>query len=227
MTDSSTPTNQHRSPQNGAVSIWPNEIWAYHATKTNIGDIVTSTGNYDFHLTKSEAGIDWLGNGIYLFPNLKHAIRWAEMGVEHWKWSSASIVKFSVKLGNCLDLTEYGATNSLIAGYKVLEIACALDGSPLPENTGHINGSPMDRFLDCAVLNVMRVINVSQTGSLFADDEKSAPKGSPFDTIICAFTDGEPPYPGAALRDKTHLQIAVLSQSCLSSPSIVYRTDEA
>jgi hypothetical protein len=213
MTTTTTSTS-HQPPIkiSEAVLLWPSSLIAYHATPRDFAEVVTSSGKYDFRFAKSDEGIDWLGDAVYLFPSRSHAIRWAKYGLQLWGWSRGAVVGISVNLGECLDLTQYGATDILVKSYKALNAACAAAEWSMPENTGFKDGSPMDRALDCAVLNTLN------NAAKWSERNRHIK----YDTILCAFTDGEPPYPGSAFRDKTHLQIAVTNHRCFSDPFLAW-----
>jgi hypothetical protein len=60
----------------------------------------------------------------------------------------------------------------------------------------------LQRFLDCAVFESLHVV--------FASDGQD-----PFDSVRCAFEEGEPSFSGSAIRDKTHVQICIRNLDCI------------
>ncbi len=58
------------------------------------------------------------------------------------------------------------------------------------------------RKLDCAVINLLHEFRK------FADRPA-------YDTVRGAFVEGEDLYPGAMIREKTHIQIAVVNPECI------------
>ena len=39
--------------------------------------------------------------------------------------------------------------------------------------------------------------------------------GEPFDSVRCAFEEGEPSFPGSGILDKTHIQICIRNPICI------------
>ncbi len=69
-------------------------------------------------------------------------------------------------------------------------------GTPMPVNKGN------NRALDCAVIKYIHQINKIL--------------GRPaYDTIRCAFPEGEEAYPGAMITSRLHIQICVCNQDCI------------
>ena len=77
----------------------------------------------------------------------------------------------------------------------VIELGLCLD---LPSNSK----DELRRNLDCAV--VRRLHTILETQKLPA-----------IDTLKGVFTEGEPVYPGAGFREKTHIQVAVRNPQCI------------
>lgn len=145
---------------------------------------------------------DWLGTGIYFWEwGLERAYEFANVQKERGgKVTNPSAIGALIQLGNCLDLTDTRFTRDLAAFFPGWKQATLASGQPLPQNKG---GPPFwkGRFLDCAVLN--------------AYVETMALAGVHFDTVRCAFVEGEPVFEGAGLRMESHIQIAVRNPSCI------------
>lgn len=103
---------------------------------------------------------------------------------------------------NCLDLTDLGAARELKRSHAGLVAIAAAAGYALPVNSGAKNGIPLYRRLDCAVID-----------HLHAMRERFKKPG--YDTVIGAFEEGSEIYPGAALREETHVQIAVRTPAAI------------
>ena len=69
-------------------------------------------------------------------------------------------------------------------------------GEKMPRNKGN------NRALDCAVIQYIHKSNTL----------KGTP---PFDTIRCAFPEGDEVYPGSAITARLHIQICVLNLNCI------------
>ena len=58
------------------------------------------------------------------------------------------------------------------------------------------------RYLDCAVIEYLHYFN-------------SISDLQPYDSVKTAFLEGNPLYPGAGFREKTHVQICVRNPNCI------------
>ena len=67
---------------------------------------------------------------------------------------------------------------------------------PLPVNT------EANRALDCAVIKFIHEANKMQ-------------RKQPYDSIRCAFPEGEEAYPGAKITSRLHIQICVCNPDCI------------
>lgn len=177
-------------------------VLAYHGCDRNVGEALLS-GKSQFRSSKNEH--DWLGHGIYFWENNpKRALDWAKFMSTHEKFKDRVKEPFAVgaiiDLGNCLDLTEAISLEMVEVGYQSLSALFDLEGKALPENkpVGSDDEDLIRRNLDCAVIN--HVHNLRKSGGRPA-----------FNTVRGAFYEGEPLYPGAGIRRKTHIQIAVRS----------------
>lgn len=152
------------------------------------------------HLNSSENDYDWLGSGIYFWVD-SYERAW------HWAQSSSSIqdpyvIGAFIDPGLCLNLTDFGINEELRTAYQLLEQTFVGLGQPLPKNTLNHQGTLMLRRLDCAVINFLHQLRVEQ--------------GQPaFDTVYGVFEEGESLFPGSALKEKTHVQLAVRNPQTL------------
>ncbi len=104
--------------------------------------------------------------------------------------------------GLCLNLTDFGINEELRTAYQLLEQTFAGLDQPLPKNTLNHQGTLMLRRLDCAVINFLHQLRAEQ--------------GQPaFDTVYGVFEEGESLFPGSALKEKTHVQLAVRNPQTL------------
>ena len=58
------------------------------------------------------------------------------------------------------------------------------------------------RDLDCSVIEQIRMFKIDHNDN-------------PFDSVRGVFVEGDPPYPGAEFRAKTHIQICVCNPNCI------------
>lgn len=83
---------------------------------------------------------------------------------------------------------------SKCGSHATLSKLAAAAGTELPRNEG--GSDSLLRNLDCAVIQQLHEIR----------QQNDQP---PIDTVRGIFTEGEPAYPGAGFREKTHTQICV------------------
>ena len=147
----------------------------------------------------SDNDYDWLGPGIYFWEsNPERALNWAKRRLKNP--DGGFVVGAVIELGFCLDLTTQSATAALLQSFHRLEAAAKLARAPMPRNSD--DQDQLRRYLDCAVIRTLH-----QT---LADEGAHA-----LDTVKGVFVEGDPIYPGAAIRDLTHSQIAVVNPACI------------
>lgn len=176
----------------------PNLVIGFHGCSKSTYDKVIHDGQ---ELKSSENSFDWLGHGIYFWEhNLQRAKEWAERRYE----KDAAVVGAVIDLGNCLNLTDSASADYLKNGYNALNVLCNLAGVELPKNKDSQKTKDiLLRDLDCAV-----ILQIQDLYSL--EDGKPA-----FDSVRGVFIEGEPPYPGAAFSEKTHIQLCVCNPNCI------------
>ena len=150
---------------------------------------------------------DWLGAGMYFWENNpRRGLEWA---VERSKQPKSRIkdpfvVGAVIDLGFCLDLTTSEAAAKIKTAYDSLVKAYEKSGKPLPVNKDELRPE-----LDCAVVNWLHYIR-EQDGA------------EAFQSVKGVFIEGNPIYPTAKFREKTHIQIAVREPKCIKG---VFRVD--
>lgn len=150
-------------------------------------------------LSQSTNDYDWLGNGIYFWKNsYERALEWAQ---RFKKEQGPSVIGAVIDLGLCLNLSDYGCTRVLMNSYHLLCNECNLTNTPYPQNSGKNEDKPFRR-LDCAVIERLHRLN----------EEIGIP---PYDSVRGVFFEGEPIYPSAGFRDKTHIQLCVRNPNCI------------
>jgi hypothetical protein len=116
------------------------------------------------------------------------------------------VVGAIIDLGNCLDLTTEAGIHAVSESYSVLVEMSHASGKPLPQNSGG-TADLLLRRLDCAVIKTLRSIVERRR-----EEDQSV---APIDTVRGLFVEGEPAFPGAGIRSKTHVQIAVVNPACV------------
>ncbi len=154
------------------------------------------------HLSRSTNKWDWLGPGTYFWVDSpQRAMEWAttRMRMPGSKITTPYAVGALIHAGRCLNLTDCGATEEIMLAYKSLKKMSKASRSPLPENDRNDDfGTPVRRSLDCAVLQTVHQL-------------RKQDKQPPYDTVMGVFEEGGPLFEGSAIRERTHIQIAVLN----------------
>lgn len=147
------------------------------------------------HLTASENAYDWLGSGVYFWvDSFARAYHWAESGKSGIR--DPYVIGAFLDPGYCLDLTDFGATPQIKRAYELFVDTQRAAGVEVPANTISQNGTFLVRKLDCAVINFLHKI-------------REANAQSTFDTVYGVFEEGSALFQNSALKEKTHIQIAV------------------
>jgi hypothetical protein len=154
----------------------------------------------------SENTYDWLGSGVYFWEaNPDRALDWARQRAIRKNSKGGTdvepyVVGAVIDLGFCLDLISANGSRAAELAYLGLQRDLIRVGGKIPQNSG--GEDLLHRKLDCMVINF-----------LHQSREKSGEQ--PFDTVRAVFTEGEPLYPTAGFRRKTHIQICVRNPECI------------
>lgn len=169
------------------------DVLAFHSCDRKLG-LRLVNGTDEIRLSNN--AWDWLGPGIYFWEqDPSRALEYATDASEgKQKNKTAPEVPFVIgaiiQLGNCLNLVESTALSILSTAYAGLEELTGRMGIPMLANRGE------NRALDCAVIKYIHEAN------------RQADK-PPYDTIRCAFPEGDAAYPGAMISKRLHIQICV------------------
>lgn len=156
---------------------------------------------------------DWLGHGSYFWEQdptraLHYATEIAD-GTQKNKTAAKTpfVVGAIIELRNCLNLVESASIEVLNAAYYGLKDLRDIAGQPLSINKGN------NRALDCDVINYIHHSN-KEDGILA------------YDTIRCAFPEGEPAFPGSMITSRLHIQICVYNQDCIKGYFLPHPLDK-
>ena len=164
-------------------------VLAYHGCSEDTAEKICLRKD-DFIL--SENKYDWLGKGAYFWENDPHRAKHFIMNEsKKYKKSEdhASVLGVVINLGKCLDLTLSKPREILKKGYEHL--------SDLKKKYKK-NNEDGARYLDYQVIEAIHKINEDFSEGSFH-----------YDTVRAAFEEGDSVYPGAKIKDKTHVQICV------------------
>lgn len=172
-------------------------VIAYHGCDTATAEEILAGGAFK----RSQNNYDWLGEGIYFWEfGVDRAVQFAQFQAKMGKVTAPAVVGAILQLGECFDLMDTRFTRDLADAYSAYKKVKASAKEPMPKN----QGTPPDkklRNLDCAVLNFYLTA--------------LAEGGLRYDTVRCAFVEGDPVFPGSGIRCQSHIQIAVRNPACV------------
>lgn len=125
---------------------------------------------------------------------------WAE---KRYGQENAAVIGAVIDLGVCLNLTDYHSSALLRRGYQLLKTRYETLGYELPKN-GRRNkyDDVLLRDLDCAVIQQLHEYNLGKDGQTY-------------DSVRGVFIEGKEVYPGAEVREKTHIQLCIVNPNCI------------
>ena len=145
----------------------------------------------------SRNAYDWLGDGVYFFQD-------APARAQEWATTlhgpDAAVIESSIRLANCMDLLDISWAQFLADSYNSFLRALKQTGRRLVQTTGA-------HRLDRAVINYA----VGVLGE----------QGIQIRAVRAAFSEGRPVFPGSALYDRAHVQIAVRDTSLIEDSKIL------
>lgn len=188
-------------------------VLGYHGCEERVASKVLKGKT---ELQQSEKDYDWLGPGVYFWEaDPVRAWEWAVEKVQRDGCGKPAVVGAVLDLGNCLDLLSRESLSALSTAYRSwdallkaaeLEVEEGTDqvqgvvGAKRPRNGGKdANGDLMLRNLDCQIIRHLHELT---------EDE-------PFDSVRGLFTEGAAVFPGSSFKEKTHVQIAVRTMTCI------------
>jgi hypothetical protein len=168
-------------------------VIGYHGTSESAAASVLLDG---FQFSRND--YDWLGDGVYFFQDAP---------LRAWEWArqqhgdAAAVIRSMVRLEDCLDLVDIAWNAYLKEAYLAIVDAARRTGTPLPRQT--IGAHRLDR----AVVNYA-------VGFL-------AERGIVVRTVRGAFAEGNPVFPGSAILNRSHIQIAIRDQSLIETSDLL------
>jgi hypothetical protein len=163
-------------------------VFGYHGTEPAFAERLIRGEVAVTDWSPSTNEYDWLGQGIYFWEYApERARQWAGKG---------GVVGAIIRLGECLDLTEFGHTALLATAYDGFVHKRRRHKKAIPENRGK------RRDLDCAVINYLVEQTLRESGTVIQ-------------SVRAPFLEGEPVFPGSAILRESHVQVAVRDMSCI------------
>lgn len=185
----------------------PQTVIGFHGCDEEVAmNILNSTSE---HLLSSGNDYDWLGDGVYFWLNdPMRALEWAQQTQERKpkKVKTPFVLGAIIDLGVCLNLCERQSVELLKKSYGVLKDVFDVAGYNINEEL--INSMPdkggfnLVRPLDCAVIQNLHRMMQEQMGFTF-------------DTVYGYFQEGEEAFPGAGIKEKSHIQVCVRNTACI------------
>ena len=173
-------------------------VFAFHGCDKSVADAVLAG---KLKLVASENAYDWLGHGIYFWEHgPARAFEWARQQAARKgsKIKTPTVIGAILTLTNCLDLLDVQATELLSGATEMLIASLDRQGRTLPKNQATAAGDYdwLKRHRDCFVLNsVIPAIETAETRII--------------QSVRGVFQEGAPAFPGAGIKKKSHIQIAV------------------
>lgn len=124
------------------------------------------------------------------------------------KIKEPAVIGAVIDLGYCLNLTDSHYIGLLKNEYMIMKQEFELLGLDMPKNTGKTEDLLL-RKLDCAVIEHLHTRMKSRKEGGLAEGVE------PFDSARGLFSEGERIYPGAGIREKTHVQVCVRNPNCI------------
>jgi hypothetical protein len=144
---------------------------------------------------------DWLGVGVYFWEYGPFRAReWAEtrFGAEE-----GAVLEATIRLGRCLNLLDIEHHAHLVRAYETALHEAIQQGVRLPENRdGGLHYR--DRHI---IEDYCRTV--------------AEESGRHYQTVRACFPEGEPIYPGSRLLSRTHVQIAIRDDRCITRLRLV------
>ncbi len=153
----------------------------FHGTSEEAAQRILSSG---FEISRNE--YDWLGDRAYFFQDAPaRALEWARRRFG----DDAAVIGAEIDLTDCIDLLDVPWHAQIAGAYPRFRAELEQRGLPIPRQSAGAHR------LDRRVMNYL----VGLLGNT----------GAAVNCVRAAFAEGEPAFPGSALLNRSHVQIAV------------------
>ncbi|HEY0015642.1 MAG TPA: hypothetical protein VGC13_04965 [Longimicrobium sp.] len=153
----------------------------FHGTSAEAAQRILSAG---FEISRNE--YDWLGDGAYFFQDAPvRALEWARQRFG----DDAAVIAAEIDLEDCIDLLDVPWHAQIARVYPRYLAEGEQQGRPLPRQSAGAHR------LDRDVMNYLIDL---------LEEEHTVVSG-----VRAAFSEGEPAFPGSALLNRSHVQIAI------------------
>lgn len=183
----------------------PSLALGFHGCDKKVRDLVLVEGK---ELRPSTNDYDWLGSGIYFWEqNYERAMEWAQEQTARGVIEEPAVIGAVIDLGFCLNLTDSRYIELIAKEYETMLSEFELLGLPLRENRGGTSDKAL-RGLDCQVIEHLHA-------RIRDEYEMGVSSFEPFDSARGLFSEGDPIFPDAGFKEKTHVQICVRNPNCI------------
>jgi hypothetical protein len=184
----------------------PIELVGYHGTNIESARQILQTG-----FTPSRNNYDWLGKGVYFWQDAPYrAWHWAGEHCKN-KGGDPAVIRSLVKIGRdeFMDLLDYSQdpnwANRLSRTHEYLQ---QQPRSVLPPNKRAIKYHSLDRLVvDTLIEDILKPVNINILA------------------VRACFQEGEEIYPGSAIYNKSHIQVAVRDTSSIVESILLTEKD--
>jgi len=188
--------------------IKPNLIIGFHGCDADTCHQLLNNPN---HIKISREPHDWLGHGMYFWENnYERAAQWAESKKAQGRIKAPAVIGAVLQLGYCCDLLDTHYIKTLSTFYPLMVDYYNALGKDLPQNKNVKSDSFKDKLireLDCSVIEFMHAHLRDQARADFV--EKGFSDYKIFDSTRGVFVEGGPAFEGAAIFEKSHIQVCV------------------
>ena len=156
-------------------------VSGYHGTSSEAANMILREG---FQISRNT--YDWLGDGVYFFQ---------DASARAWEWAfkrhgnGGAVIGAEIRIADCMDLLDVSWNPVIFDAYDSYLKNLRDSGQAMPRQFGGAHR------LDREVINYTVGV-LSESGIRIA-------------CVRAAFAEGRPVYPGSAIYDRAHIQIAV------------------
>ena len=182
------------------------ELVGYHGTNIESARRILDTG-----FIPSRNNYDWLGKGVYFWQDAPYrAWDWAK-DYSNKKGGSPAVIRSLVKIrrDEFMDLLDYSQdpnwSNHLRRTHQCLQQQTS---SVLPPNKRAIGYHALDRLvIDTLIVDILKPMDINILA------------------VRACFQEGEEVYPGSAIYNKSHIQVAVRDTNSLVGSILLTEKD--
>ncbi|MCW3085312.1 MAG: hypothetical protein JWP12_2678 [Bacteroidetes bacterium] len=194
--------------------VRPNLVIGFHGCDLSVRDQLLNNPN-EFIMSKKP--YDWLGHGMYFWENNhERAMEWAQNKKKRGDIETPAVIGAVLSIGRCFDLIDSQYIQMLKEYYGLMDFEYKAIGAVMPQNKDVKFDKHKDKLLrelDCEVIEFMHE-NIRKN-ILKGKSEKGYSPYKMFDSTRGVFEESGPAFPGAGIKEKTHIQICIRNSNCI------------